>query len=94
MWRLQKSPDGDSFVLALSGRLESEHVSELRSIFADESKHGQFALDLTEIKLVDEDVVAFFAICEVDGIRLLNCPAYIQEWIRRNRSVWDRPTFR
>jgi hypothetical protein len=37
------------------------------------------ALDLTEVMLVDREAVRLFALSEVDGIELRNCPAYIRE---------------
>jgi len=43
-------------------------------------------LDLKDIKLVNRDAVKFLAHCEADGARLKNCPAYIREWIARERD--------
>ena len=42
-------------------------------------------LDLTEVSLFDGDVVQFPLRCEVEGIRLVGCPAYIREWMARER---------
>jgi hypothetical protein len=44
------------------------------------------ALDLTEVKLVDRDAVTLLARTEGNGIELRNCPAYIREWITRERG--------
>ena len=33
--------------------------------------------DLTEVTLVDSEVVPFLVQCEKQGVRLANCPAYI-----------------
>jgi hypothetical protein len=43
-------------------------------------------LDLIEVSLVDVDVVQFLLRCEVQGIRLVGCPAYIREWMVRERG--------
>jgi hypothetical protein len=43
-------------------------------------------LDLAELKLVDSGAVEFLAACEAKGIKLENCPAYIREWINRERG--------
>jgi hypothetical protein len=83
MWKLQKSSDNGFLVLALSGQFEGEQIEDLKRIFDAEASGRQLALDLREVKLVDQDVVAFLASCEADGIRLDNCPAYIREWINR-----------
>jgi len=42
-------------------------------------------LDLSEVTLVDLDVVRFLISCENEGIELANCPAYVREWILRER---------
>ena len=67
--------------LALSGRIEKQHLAELqRAIEEDAGGHGM-TLDLEEVRLVDRDVVGFLARWESAGIRLENCPAYVREWI-------------
>jgi hypothetical protein len=38
-------------------------------------------LDLLELTLVDSEVVRFLVQCETNGLRLVNCPAYIREWM-------------
>jgi hypothetical protein len=43
-------------------------------------------LDLKEVNLVSREVVTFFARCKEGGMGLNNCPAYIREWIARERS--------
>jgi hypothetical protein len=83
MWKLQKSSDNGFLVLALSGQFEGDQIEDLQRIFDAEASGRQLALDLREVKLVDQDVVAFLASCEADGVRLDNCPAYIREWISR-----------
>jgi hypothetical protein len=42
-------------------------------------------LDLTEVSLVDVEVVQFLLRCEARGIGLVACPAYIREWMVRER---------
>jgi hypothetical protein len=43
-------------------------------------------LDLKEVNLVSREVVTFLARCKEGGMGLNNCPAYIREWIARERS--------
>lgn len=43
-------------------------------------------LDLKELRLVDRDVVSFFASCELKGVNIANCPAYIREWIEKEAT--------
>jgi anti-anti-sigma regulatory factor len=69
--------------LRVSGRIDAEHVSELRSCM---SRHGPtVVLDLDEVQLVDAAVVRFLVRCEADGIELRNCSRYIREWMDRER---------
>ena len=44
------------------------------------------ALDLTEVELADRDAVTFLARNERNGIELRHCPAYIREWVTRERG--------
>jgi hypothetical protein len=39
------------------------------------------------VSLVDADAVRFLGSCESEGIQLLNCSAYIREWIVRERET-------
>ena len=86
MWKLERSRDGDLLVLNLCGRIELEQLEELRRVLASEAKGQKIALDLNSVRLVDQDAVTFLARCELNGIRLDNCPAYIREWITRAKT--------
>lgn len=86
MWKLERSQDGDFLVLNLCGRIELEELEELQRVLAAEAKGQKIALDLNSVRLVDQDAVTFLARCELNGIRLDNCPAYIREWITRGQT--------
>jgi hypothetical protein len=68
MWKVQRTDDGDSIVLLVSGRIEGEHLADLREVFTAEAGGQNFILDMGEVRLVR------------------NCPAYIREWIQRERG--------
>jgi anti-anti-sigma regulatory factor len=74
----------DSVVLRVSGRIEVEHVDTLREILGDE--RGRVTLDLEEVLIVDRDALGSLASFEGDGVELRNCPAYVREWIIRQKS--------
>ena len=60
MFRVQKQSDeGNSVTFSLSGRIESQHVDELRRML--ETEHRRVSLDLEEVKLVDSDAVSFLS---------------------------------
>ena len=85
MLKIQRSSNGH-VVLTLIGRMKAEHVAELKALFKSEAGTRQIVLDLKDLTLVDRDAVRFLESCEVDDIKLKNCPAYIREWITRERG--------
>jgi hypothetical protein len=89
MLRIHRSTHGE-VIFKLSGRMEAEHVTELSDLFAGEKNSALLVLDLTDLTLVDGEVVTFLHRCETDGITLKNCPAYIREWITRQRVEMSR----
>jgi hypothetical protein len=73
-------------VFTLSGRMDAENVSEMKTLFATEAKARRIVLDLKDLTLVDREAVQFLDRCETDSINIRNCPAYIREWITRERA--------
>jgi hypothetical protein len=86
MWKVQKMAEGERVLLNVGGRLEGRELAELQSVIASESQDRRIALDLRDLKLVDQETVAFLDRCETGGAQLRNCPAYIREWINRMRT--------
>ena len=72
-------------IIKLSGRMGAENLGELEKLISAEADGRRIVLDLKDLKLVDQDAVNFLRRCEADSIQLKNCPAYIREWIRRER---------
>lgn len=88
MLKIQRAANGE-VVFRLSGRMDAENVVELKELFGQEAldaKRRSIVLDLKDLTLVDRDAVKFLGSCEADSIKLRNCPAYIREWIARERS--------
>ena len=71
-------------VLRVTGRITGEHVDVLRAALEQES--GAIAIDLSDVSLIDREAVKVLAFSESNGIGLRNCPAYIREWIDRERA--------
>jgi hypothetical protein len=70
-------------VLRISGRIAGEDLDVLRNALED----GRVvALDLTEVELADRDAVTLLVRTESNGIELRHCPAYIREWVTRERG--------
>jgi anti-anti-sigma regulatory factor len=85
MLRIQRAANGE-IVFKLIGRMDAENVAELKTMFEAEAKGRRVVLDLKDLLLVDRDAVKFLNRCEADSIGLKNCPAYIREWITRERQ--------
>jgi hypothetical protein len=83
-FKIEKHRDRHSTTIRLIGRMRAEHLSELeKQIRENESK---IALDLEELDLVDVEAVRFLGMCETQGVTLLNCSAYIRDWIGKERD--------
>jgi hypothetical protein len=71
----------------VSGRIAEEHVDTLREVIGWEK--GRAALDLTEVMSAGRETWAACgqrsAVSEAHGVELRNCPAYIREWVPRER---------
>jgi predicted metal-binding protein len=62
----------------------AEHVVELKELF--DSNYRNIILDLQELRLADRDAVKFLRSCERHGMKLENCPAYVREWMDREKD--------
>ena len=85
MSKITKAANGE-MVFTVSGRLDAENLAQLNTLFSSEPSGRRITLDLKELTRVDEDAVRFLMRCEADNIQLKNCPAYIREWITRERG--------
>ena len=85
MLKITRAGNGEG-VFTVSGRLDVENLPELEALLNSEASGCSITFDLKELTLVDQDVVRFLGRCEADHIRLKNCPAYIREWITRERG--------
>ena len=73
----------DRVILCISGRITAQDVDLLRGLL--EQERSAVAIDLKNVLLVDREAVKLLAIRESNGTELRNCPAYIREWITRER---------
>jgi len=84
MLKIQKAAN-EPVVFTLSGRMTAESLSELETLLKPETNGRRIVLDIKDLTLVNQEAVSFLARCEGGGITLKNCPAYIREWISRQR---------
>jgi anti-anti-sigma regulatory factor len=70
-------------VLHISGRITGEELEVVRGALEE---GNVVALDLEEVELVDRDAVKLLALSGANGIELRRCPAYIREWVTKERE--------
>ncbi len=86
--RIDRVVIGENLVaLRISGRIAAQDVDMLRALLEQET--SAVAIDLKEVLLVDREAVKLLALHESDGAELRNCPAYIREWVTRERERDD-----
>jgi hypothetical protein len=82
--RIESYSEGPSTTIRLIGRMQAEHLAELEKQIRESG--SKIALDLEEVHLVDVEAVRFLGMCETQGVTLLNCSAYIRDWIGKERD--------
>jgi anti-anti-sigma regulatory factor len=84
MLKIQRTSNGQ-VVFALSGRMDEEHIAELETLIRSETNGSRIVLNLKDLTLAGQEAISFLERCEADGITLMNCAAYVREWITRQR---------
>ena len=69
--------------MCISGRIKGDDVDMLRGLL--EQERAAVAIDLKDVLIVDREAVQFLALRESNGTEIRNCPAYIREWVTRER---------
>jgi anti-anti-sigma regulatory factor len=82
--RIESVADEHGTTIRLIGRMQAQHVEELKAQMAQIGASGaRVALDLRELSLVDVDAVRFLGTCQAGGISIVHCPPYINDWIAK-----------
>ena len=68
----------------LSGEFRSEHVHQVKTEL--DLCMPPVVLDLEEVDLADVEAVRFLNSCEVTGVSVLHCSAYIRAWMFQERE--------
>jgi len=64
--------------------MKAEEVAELKALF--DTDYRTIVLDLRDVRFADRGAVKFLSSCERDGMKLENCPAYVREWMDREKD--------
>jgi anti-anti-sigma regulatory factor len=82
--RIETSSRQGFTVFTLSGRLETAKIPELKELF--DANYRNIILDLRDVRLADRDAVKFLRSCERNGMKLENVPAYVREWMEKEKD--------
>jgi len=82
--RIEPVSDEHGMTIRLIGRMQAQHVEELKAQIGD--RGAGVVLDLEELSLVDIDAVRFLGACQAGGISIVRCPPYINDWIANERG--------
>ncbi len=77
--KIEKVSDPLGATLRLIGRLQIEHLQELKAQI--ELSGPNVNLDLEEMSLVDVEAVRFLGDCKAQGVKIVRCAPYIRDWI-------------
>jgi len=73
-------------VLQISGRIKGPDVEMLRELMESETTSKRtLALDLGNVTLISRDAIKLLSTVEEKGTELRNCPAYIRDWVSREK---------
>ena len=81
--RIEKDSNGQRTTIRLIGRMQREHIVELTAQI--KAGGANVTLDLNEVSIVGLDVIRFLARCQTEGISLVHCSRYINNWIAKER---------
>jgi len=81
--RIERTRDSHKVRLRVSGEFRSHHLDQVR---AEISRGEPTLLDLEQVDLVDIEAIRFLNAREDEGISVLLCSPYIQEWMSRERQ--------
>ena len=70
-------------IIWLIGRIRAEDLDELKKQLENSAEAK--ILDLSELTIVDAEVIRFLSVIEREGTRFVGCPTYVREWILRER---------
>jgi hypothetical protein len=68
----------------LSGEFRVGHLDQVKTEIG--RCESPVVLDLEELDLIDLEGVRFLNTCELAGVSILHCSAYIREWMLQERG--------
>ena len=84
-YRIDRRSTEQGLVFLISGRIAAEDLEVVRTAL-DVDGRRVVAIELAEVELVAREAVRLLAQAEAAGVELRSCPAYIREWITKERE--------
>jgi hypothetical protein len=84
-FKIETTRSCDRMTLKISGRLRRENLADLQDRVKTDPTRT--VLDVSEVNLVDLEVVRFLNACEDQGVEVANPCPYIREWMNRERNL-------
>jgi hypothetical protein len=71
-----------SLTVALAGSLEAEHLPALEELARRAAREGRrLSFDMTQVRMVVREAVAYFATGAGREARLTGCPTWLRKWL-------------
>lgn len=71
-------------ILLLAGTLNITCVPDVdRALASAKQLHRPVVLDLSKVRFVDRPTLEYLIDVTAGDVRLMNCPAYLESWMRR-----------
>jgi anti-anti-sigma regulatory factor len=83
-FRIETSVNEETVTFTVSGRLDVDGIAELKRMLEGYREEDRLVLDLEDLGLVDRFIIRSLTAFEAAGIRLVNCPPYVRDWILRD----------
>jgi len=83
MFKIEKLTEGTATVLRLVGRINTQHLDELRKLISDAEPYVK--LDLSEVTLVDVDVIRFLGIRNAEAFSWVTVRATSESGFRGSK---------
>lgn len=82
-FRIQTSVNEENVMFTVSGRLDVDGITDLKRLIEGYRDGHRLVLDLKDVGLVDRFAIQSLTAFEGSGVRLVNCPPYVRDWILR-----------
>lgn len=83
--KIETIPGTGCTIIILIGEVEGNCLPELRAQI-EAAAAQRVVLGMEEVTLVDLEAIRFLIDCQINGIELRGCSAYILEWIAREKE--------